>query len=291
MKVLHVISSVDPRGGGPVEGVISSSQVWIRHGHDRHILCLDPPDAPWVLKSSVTTFAVGLGGRWYGALRRAVPWLRYGYTPRLTHWLKKYSKNYDAIIVNGLWNYASYGSWRALHRSEAPYFVFTHGMLDPWFNKAYPAKTLFKTIFWKLFEHKVLRDARGVLFTCEEERQLASKSFSPYTAREFVVGYGARNIAGDPVAQQQAFAAKVPEVQGRKFILFLSRIHPKKGVDLLIEAFAHHAVTFPDFDLVIAGPDQIGWKRDLREARERIGRRQPNLLARHALRRCQEWRV
>jgi hypothetical protein len=118
VKVLHVISSVDPRGGGPVEGVISSSQVWIRHGHDRHILCLDPADTPWVLKSSVTTFAVGLGGRWYGALRRAVPWLRYGYTPRLTHWLKKYSKNYDAIIVNGLWNYASYGSWRALSTAE-----------------------------------------------------------------------------------------------------------------------------------------------------------------------------
>jgi glycosyltransferase involved in cell wall biosynthesis len=160
---------------------------------------------------------------------------------------------------------------RALHRSEAPYFVFTHGMLDPWFNKAYPAKTLFKTIFWKLFEHKVLRDARGVLFTCEEERQLASKSFSPYTAREFVVGYGARNIAGDPVAQRQAFAAKVPEVQGRKFILFLSRIHPKKGVDLLIEAFARHAVTFPDFDLVIAGPDQIGWKRDLEKRATELG--------------------
>jgi glycosyltransferase involved in cell wall biosynthesis len=214
---------------------------------------------------------VGIGGRFYGALRRAVPWLRYGYTPHLNRWFKTYAKNYDAIIVNGLWNYASYGSWRALHKQDVPYFVFTHGMLDPWFNKAYPTKTFFKTIYWKLFEHKVLRDARGVLSTCEEERKLASRSFSPYAAREFVVGHGARAIEGDPLAQQAAFAAKVPELQGRKFILFLGRIHPVKGVDLLIRAFARQAATFPEIDLVIAGPDQVGWKRDLEKLATELG--------------------
>ena len=271
MKVLHVISSVDPRGGGPIEGVFASSAVWSRHGHERHIVSLDAADAPWVATSPVTVFAIGITGRWYRALRRVLPWLRYGYSPALTRWLQSCAEDYDAVIVNGLWNYASYGSWRALRNLEVPYFVFTHGMLDPWFNTAYPIKTFFKLTFWKLFEHKVLRDACGVLFTCDEERQLAPQSFRPYAAKEFVVGYGTRDIDGDPEAQRRAFLAQVPKLADRKFILFLSCIHPKKGVDLLIQAFARHARTFPEIDLVIAGPDQTGWKAELQRLAGELG--------------------
>jgi glycosyltransferase involved in cell wall biosynthesis len=271
MKILHVIASVDPRGGGPIAGVLASAEVWARHGHERHIVCLDAPHDPWVLQSSVQTFAMGSSSRWYHALRKVFSWLRYGYTPHLTRWLKEHAKDYDAIVVNGLWNYASYGSWRALHKSNVPYFVFTHGMLDPWFNETYPTKTFFKKIFWRLFEHKVLRDARGVMFTCEEERQLASTSFSPYVAREYVVGYGTRDIEGDPASQRTAFETLLPEIKGCKFILFLSRIHPKKGVDLLIKAFARHAAAFPELDLVIAGPDQTGSKAELQTLAKELG--------------------
>nr|WP_294551624.1 glycosyltransferase [uncultured Rhodopila sp.] len=271
MKILHVIASVDPRGGGPIEGVFSSAAVWSRHGHERHILSLDSPDAAWVAQSPVHVIAAGSTAGWYKYLRRRVPWLRYGYTPRLTGWLKRHAKDYDAVVINGLWNYASYGSWRALHRLDTPYVVFTHGMLDPWFNTAYPVKTFFKTIFWKLFEHKVLRDARGVMFTCDEERQLAPQSFKPYAAQPFVVGYGTRDVAGDPAAQREAFAARVALPAGRPFILFLSRIHPKKGIDLLIRGFARHAAAFPAFDLVIAGPDHAGWTARLQDLARELG--------------------
>ncbi len=271
MKLLHIIASVDPRGGGPIEGIFASAEVWFRHGHERHIVSLDAPNDPWVRQSPVTTFAVGIDSRWYAALRKIFPWLRYGYTPHLVPWIRAHVTNYDAIIVNGLWNYASFGAWRALHKLNVPYFVFMHGMLDPWFNEAYPTKTFFKSIYWKLCEHKVLRDARGVMFTCEEERQLARKSFLPYVAREFVVGYGTRDIDGDPTSQQAAFVALAPEIKGRKFILFLSRIHPKKGVDLLIQAFARYADTFPDLDLVIAGPDQTGSKSELQRLARELG--------------------
>jgi glycosyltransferase involved in cell wall biosynthesis len=271
MKLLHIIASVDQRGGGPIEGVFASAEVWFRYGHERHIVSLDAPNDPWVLQSPVKTYAVGFDSRWYVVLRKMIAWLRYGYTPHLTRWLNTHARDYDAIVVNGLWNYASYGAWRALHKLDVPYFVFTHGMLDPWFNEAYPTKTFFKTIYWRLFEHKVLRDARGVMFTCEEERQLASKSFSPYVAREFVVGYGTRDIEGDPATQRAAFVAHAPQIKGRKFILFLSRIHPKKGVDLLIQAFARNARAFPELDLVIADPDQTGSKGELQKLAKGLG--------------------
>jgi glycosyltransferase involved in cell wall biosynthesis len=271
VKVLHVIASVDPRSGGPIEGVFSSSEVWFNHGHERHIVSLDPPSAPWVSKARVATDAVGLDGGAYGMLRRVIPWLRYGYSPRLVPWLRANAGRYDAVIVNGLWNYASFGAWRALHDMPVPYFVFTHGMLDPWFNTAYPTKTFFKRIFWRLIEHKVLRDAAGVVFTCEEERRIARTSFAPYRACEFVVGYGTRDVSGEPDAQRAAFLAKAPATAGRKLILFLSRIHEKKGVDLIVKAFARHAGSHPEYDLVIAGPDQSGLQASLTSLAEELG--------------------
>ena len=144
-------------------------------------------------------------------------------------------------------------------------------MLDPWFNRAYPTKTFFKRIFWRLFERRVLRDAAGVLFTCEEERRLARQSFQPYRAREFVVGYGTRDVSGDPEAQRAAFFAQRAGARGRQLVLFLSRIHEKKGVDLLVAAFARSADAHPDVDLVIAGPDQSGLRQELTAIAERLG--------------------
>ena len=93
VKVLHVINSVDPRGGGPVEGVFSSSEVWFRHGHERHIVSLDPPHAPWVATARAPTRAVGPDGALYRLARACIPWLRYGYAPRLVGWLRRNAPN------------------------------------------------------------------------------------------------------------------------------------------------------------------------------------------------------
>ncbi len=62
----------------------------------------------------------------------------YHYSPRFVPWLRAHRHEYDVVIVNGLWQYASFGVWRALHGTPTPYFVFTHGMLDPWFKRRYP---------------------------------------------------------------------------------------------------------------------------------------------------------
>ena len=270
IRVLHVIGSVDPRTGGPIEGVFSSAEVWSRHGHCLHVLSLDAPDSPWVATARAPTTGLGFSGAVSRALKWA-PWTRYGYTPHLVRWLRANAETYDAIVVNGLWNYASFGAWRALRQGPTPYYVFTNGMLDPWFNTAYPVKTFFKRIYWRLIQHRVLRDAAGVCFTAKEERQLARTSFAPYAAREFVFGYGARDIEGDADAQRAAFFQKTPRAQGRRFALFLGRIHEKKGIDLLIDAFARWASVYPDVDLVVAGPDQRGLASRLQAQAAELG--------------------
>jgi glycosyltransferase involved in cell wall biosynthesis len=271
VKILHVIGSVDPRGGGTTNHVFSSAEVWSKHGHECHILCLDSPNSSCVLRSPQVIFAIGPQRPHHELARRLLPFLRYGYTPKLVKWLNKYAQNYDAIILNGLWNYTSYGSWLALRKLDVPYFVCPHGMLDPWLQKAHPTSHFLKVIFWRLFEWKVVRDARGIFYACEEERQLAQAFVSDCKCQEFVAGYGTQDILGDGNAQKAAFFSKFPELRERKLIVFLSRIHPKKGLDLLIKAFARQSNNFSDFDLLIAGPDQVGLTPQLMKISVQLG--------------------
>ena len=81
------------------------------------------------------------------------------------------------MVAHGLWQYSSLGVWQALRGGGAPYFIYPHGMLDPALKSAYPLKHLKKTLYWLWAERRVLRDARAVLYTCEEERRLARSTF------------------------------------------------------------------------------------------------------------------
>jgi glycosyltransferase involved in cell wall biosynthesis len=196
----------------------------------------------------------------------------YRYSPRLKHWLADNAARFGAVIVNGLWQYHGFAAWRALHGTATPYFVFTHGMLDPWFRHQYPLKHLKKCLYWPWAEYRVLRDARAVLFTCEEERRLASQSFSLYSANEWVVSYGTPGpSAGNPAAQREAFLQKFPQLRNKRLLLFLGRIHPKKGCDLLVDAFAAASQQDPALYLVIAGPDSENMQAQLSRRATELG--------------------
>lgn len=246
-RILHCISSVDPKKGGPIEGLKQLSALNQQQGHVVEVLTLDHPGDPWVKECPLVCHAMGptyLGN--------------YQYSPRWVPWLKANAHRYDSVIVNGIWQYHSYGVWRALHGTKTPYFVFTHGMLDPWFKRTYPLKHVKKWLFWPWAEYRVLRDAAAVMFTCEDERRLARQSFWLYKCDEFVVSYGTSAPPPDEEAQRAAFYERFPQLQGKRALLFLGRVHEKKGPDLLFKAFAALRARQPelvrDVQVVMAGP-------------------------------------
>jgi glycosyltransferase involved in cell wall biosynthesis len=148
-------------------------------------------------------------------------------------------------------------------------------MLDPWFKRAYPLKHLKKWLYWPWGEYRVLRKAAAVCFTCEEERRLARESFWLYRCRERVVAYGTAAPSGPPELQRRTFFERFPETRGKRLVLFLGRIHPKKACDLLIQAFAHArklaGVSSWPLHLVMAGPDSTGWSAQLKALAASLG--------------------
>src|SRR5712671_1411458 len=199
MKLLHVLASVDPRGGGPQEGVRQRGLRLEQLGHSVELVTLDDPAASFVRVFPLKVHALG------------PPRSSYRYSAALVPWLRAHAAEYDALIVNGLWQYHSFAVWRVLKRMKLPYFVFTHGMLDPWFKHAYPRKHLKKWLYWPWGDYRVLRDARAVFFTCDEERRLARQSFWLYKCNEFVVNYGTNSPTGNAARQKLVFSNAFPK--------------------------------------------------------------------------------
>lgn len=228
-------------------------------GHHVDVVCLDSPQEQFLTDYPATVHALGPSA------------LSYNYNKKLLPWIRKHRKNYDAVIVNGIWQYHSFAAWRALSGTDTPYYVFTHGMLDPWFKKQYPYKHLKKWLYWLWSEYKVLRDAKAVIFTSEEERVSARESFWLYRCNEAVTMYGTSSPPSNSEELSKTFLDKHPHLKGKRLVLFLSRIHEKKGCDLLLEAFSKVSKTDDNLHLVMAGPDQSGWVKKLKNESERLG--------------------
>ena len=181
----------------------------------------------------------------------------YGYTPRLAAWLRNHARDYDVVLVHGIWQYHSTAAWQVLRKLGVPYAIYTHGMLDPGHHKVSRLKQFKKQLYWWMLEFRVLRDAAAVLFSTEEERRLAPEGIWPLRlSRSMVVPHGLEEPQGDAKAQREAFLTRFPELRGQRILLFLGRFDPKKGVKLLIDAYAQRAEAHPDVTLVMAGPDQ-----------------------------------
>lgn len=259
MRILYLIRSTDPAGGGPVESIQQFGRALTELGASVEVASLDCSGAEYIGKNEFKVHALGPG------------LLKYGYAPAFKRWLAEHAAQYDLFIVNGIWQYNALAAWRVLRSTRKPYFVFLHGMLDPWFNRQYPLKYLKKAVYWLLVDHRVLRDAAAVLFTSAEERIAARGSFSPYRCKEVLLGYGTGGKPTDTARREGSLYQRFPELAGGgDLYLYLGRLHEKKGIDLLIRAFANLQVSGFEAKLVIAGPDKDGYIGKLRALAKRF---------------------
>ena len=223
------MQTLNPETGGVARAVISLSKGLQQHGVQIEIVALDKPESPWLRDASLTVHALGPG------------LTGYHYSRALPKWLKEHGDKFDCVVVHGIWQHHSLAVWQRFHKTSTPYFVFPHGMLDPWFKRTFPLKHLKKWFYWPWAEYRVLRDAGAVIFTSEEERSRARQSFWLYRAKEKISPLGIEEPRPAGPQARHLFLAKFPEIEKMRMLLFLGRIHPKKGCDLAIDALPRHA--------------------------------------------------
>ena len=250
MKILHIISSCNPENGGPIEGVKQFNYFYKKKSIKAEILCSDSPNEKFIKDKRLPKVnALGHG------------LFRYSYNPKLFKWLEKNINKFDCVIINGIWQYHDYAAWKIATKNKIPYYIYTHGMLDPWFNHKYRIKHLKKIIYWLLYQYRILKGAKSVLFTSTEEKIQARKSFKPYNINEKVIGYGTKKIEHVFNKKKNLFKVKFSKISKKKIILFLGRITPKKGLEILLSAFSN--IDKNNLHLLIIGPYDINYKNKL----------------------------
>ena len=254
MRLLQVIASMDPAGGGLCQGLRNLTPALEKLGVPSEVVCLDDPASAFLGRDPFPIHALGRGRGAWCHHRALMPWLVEN-MPR-----------FEAVIVNGLWLYPSHAVRQAARTLSKPrVYVMPHGMLDPYFQRdtSRRLKAIRNWLYWKLIESRVVADADGLLFTCEQELLLARDTFQPYRPkRELNAGFGIAEPPASTSAARTAFLEKCPALGDRAYLLFLSRIHEKKGLDLLIRAYA---ALGPAPLLVIAGPLDSDYARAMQK--------------------------
>ncbi len=266
MRLLHIIASMNPVSGGPCQGIRNLNSALGELNVHREVVCLDDPATPFVGSDSFIVHALGPSKT------------SWQYSEKLLPWLTENLSRFDVVLVNGLWLYHVYAAMKVLRtietkndtssqaaRAEVPkIFIMPHGMLDPYFQNASDRKwkSLRNTLYWKFVERGNINRANGLFFTCQVELELARTTFSGYKPkREINIGYGVEAAPVFTPAMSDAFGQACPDLNQHRYLLFLSRIHSKKGVDLLLRAYAQLTTatnsepgSSPCPKLVIAGP-------------------------------------
>ncbi len=226
MHVTHVIHSLNPIQGGTSVAVRSLAENCHAHGIPSRVICLDPPDGIWL--QNWTCPVIGTGPtRSY-----------FGWTPRFKPAVEAVLPETDLLVIHGLWQFHGVAAASACRAARIPYVIYPHGMLDPWALAQSPLKRAMKSAMWHLYMKAQIRDAEAICFTCDEERSAAFAGRLPRPTPTEITPLGVSGPPDNVETLQKEFWDLQPSIpRERKILLFLGRLHPKKGCNMLLEAF------------------------------------------------------
>ena len=267
MRILHVIPSYIPayRYGGPVKAVHELAQALTRCGVDVSVFTTNLDwenklDVPLAQEQDLE----GVKVTYY-----PVSFLKaYCYSPGLAGALQRRVSDFDLVHIHSVFLYPTNIAAKWCQKKKIPYIINPFGALDPEMIKLKNA--FIKNIYIRIIEqHNIKKAACLHLASVYEEKQFLALGIKAPVA---IVPRGI-NLQDYVWKNQQAdnFKEKYPQLKGKQIILFLGRIHFKKGLDLLAAAFKRVSLKAKDAYLVIAGPSEGGYAKKLKELFGRMG--------------------
>jgi glycosyltransferase involved in cell wall biosynthesis len=254
-NILHVIPYMHPSAGGPpvvVENFIKEAN---RLGHRSQIISTpsycngDQSNLQRRLEKLAPTIL--LSGR------EILPVLGRSGAAKID----AHVRQADIIHVHTLWSSLNVSARHACRRHGRPYVLMPHGMLDPY---SLSVKALKKSIYLQLFERHNIAGARRMIYTTEEEERLATLAGLRLPPGELIpLGASASSASRDDL--RELFLARFPQARGKLTLLFLGRIHHKKGLDRILNCFQSLKQSIPNVLLVVAGDGEADYTHQLRQ--------------------------
>lgn len=253
MKILHVIPGVNSESGGPVRSSLASVKAVhsVDGGCEQLIATTDYGLSPqWLCE---LRSRIGDAGR-YRVFPKALQIDRGLSVPMLT-WLLEHGREYDLLVLRyAMHPVISTAAWAA-RKIDLPYVLTPHGCLSEYTFEH--RRTALKRLYFRVVERHTVAGAAAVQCTCQQEaeelRQLGVDCDiriipHPYTGP-------VRNSTGSESGLR---------------LLFLSRLHPMKGLDVLLPAFAEVVSHHPDAELVVAGSGEPNYEKKIKRRTERL---------------------
>jgi len=250
MRVLHVIPSVAERSGGPAIAIVPMCRALKEEGIEVLLVStnagVDHDESLYEYKGiPAKFFPAQLGGS-------------FKYSRPLSSWLSSNIERFDLAHIHAVFNHSSIAAAHVCRKARVPYVVRPLGTLEPW---SMTQKSLRKRVFWQVSGKGMLRRAAAVHYTTDAEKLSTERLLGLNHGKVIALGIETTASASHAKLEQH-----FPELASEPYMLVLSRLHPKKGLDVLIDAFLAlvQVEKFAHWRLVIAGDGPEAYVRKLK---------------------------
>jgi len=237
-KILRIISTLNTTIGGTARIATDQSNELVKRGYKVDILTLDKKKYNKNEKFYFKLINLGINKK------------KNIFSLTFFLWILKNWKKYDVFLIDGIWEFSTIVASFFLKKK---YFVFIHGQIDQYFSSEF-YKKIKKKIYWKLIEKKNLLNSKSVILSGEAEQKMFKNTFVDTKNIPFkTINYGISKFNFFNLEKKlKKIKKKHKKILEKKYILFIGRIHPKKGCDIFLKALEKTKVP-NNYNIVIAG--------------------------------------
>lgn len=264
MKVLHVIPSLSPKHGGPSAALPAIARALAAQGVEITIATTDDNGSGCRSEVAIGAAMVDADGAQRIHFRKTTEFYKISWG--LGRWLRAHVAKFDVVHVHALFSYSSVAAARAAKAARVPYVVRPLGVLNRWGMEN--RRRLLKGWSLQFVELPILRNAAMIHYTANAERREAAEAHPEISAMPSVIIPLPISAADENDAQSPG---AINQGTGGPMVLFLSRIDPKKGVELLLQAFSEVQRDFVDAVLMLAGDGDRGYIDELKTKAQALG--------------------
>ncbi len=268
--MLHVIPSLSAKHGGPSFALPLMARSLVQQGVQVDLATTDD-DGPGCRMNFPPGQRVERDG--YGVFYFRKQTEFYKVSLPLHRWLKTHAADYDVIHIHALFQFASAAAARCARQSGVPCIIRPLGVLNRWGMEN--RRKFLKSLSFRFVEKPILRHAAAMHYTSRAERREAEQTGATEPAA--IIPLGVDVAAFQKLPSPDIFLNRFPQARGRKLVLFLSRLDAKKGLDLLLEAWAEIQKAesgkrkAEKWVLVVAGNGEATYEHRLRELAAKLG--------------------